>query len=44
MQPVNCAEDWVSKPSMVSGMGVHIGLTFTCELDAFLTIVSKTMI
>ena len=29
---------------MVCGMGVHIGVTFTCELDAFLTIVRKRMI
>lgn len=29
---------------MVSGMGVHIGVTFTYKLDAFLTIVSKRMI
>jgi len=44
MRPVDCAEYWVSKVSMVSGMGVHIGVAFTCELDAFLTVVRKRMI
>jgi hypothetical protein len=39
MRPVACAEYWASKVSMVTGMGVHIGITFTCGLDAFLTII-----
>jgi hypothetical protein len=39
-------EYWASKFSMVTGLEVQIGITFTCqcELDAFHTITSKRMI